>query len=214
MSKNILIFLFSFLISAGVVYKIMSDQNIIVPQLSFLEPQTKFSIQNAPGESLRGKIVNLSGSVSYESRAANFGLSITSPTDIVQGDSLSTLGNGKAQVLFASIGTILFSSNTQVNFIQTLPQNFVVQQTQGSANYEGVGKIPFTIRSLDLITNLSNNSEVSITVDKDKLTATINIQKGSAVLAYEDLNNTSHVDNLSSGQEAIFDNNTQTLILH
>lgn len=213
MFKNILIFIFFFVISTFIVYEILNSQNITTLHISLFEPKTQFSIQNAPSQSLKGKTINLSGAVSYQSRAANFGLSITTQTDIVQGDSLSTLGNGKALVIFGKIGNVSLLPNTQVNFIQTLPQNFVVQQTEGLSIYQRAGKIPFTVRAFDLIVDLSDNSSVSIGVDKDKSIVTIDIQKGIANLAFTDLNNVSNVVNLTQGEKAIFNNNTQSLNL-
>ena len=67
---------------------------------------------------------------------------------------------------FPQAVTITASSNTQINFIQTLPANFVVEQKKGLSMYDKSGDIPVSVRALDLLINIEKGT-CTISVDKD-----------------------------------------------
>jgi hypothetical protein len=212
MIKNIFLFLFFAGISTvGIIafYKI-SPANINTP----LKPQnlskTSFSIDNPPSDSLKGNITSISGSVSFQPRSSDYASTIKDPRLIVQGDEISTLGNGKASISFPNIGNISLSPDTHLNIVQSLSQNFVTQITQGEANFQRIGNIPLSVISLDLSITLDDGTDIDVIADKDNSEVLFTINKGEVTFTYTDTSDDTSVIKAKEGKQIIFDNNTKT----
>jgi hypothetical protein len=171
-------------------------------------PKTLFSVENAPSQTLSGKIASMSGSVAWQSRTADYATLINSPVKLQQGEAISTYENGKATINFPAIGNMTFSPNTQVNFIQTLPANFVVEQKQGISTYTKNGNIPVSIRALDLLINLEEGN-CTVSVDKDSANITVTVNSGSIKVAFNDINNNTNIVTINEGEQYLFNNNTK-----
>lgn len=206
---KIFLFIFSILIGGalvitGYLWDAPRDSQILKPFF----PKTLFSIEKAPSQSLVGKVTFISGNVAWQSRAANFATLITSPVTLQQGEKINAQNNGKATVNFPQAVTITLSANTQLNFIQTLPANFVVDQAQGLSAYEKNGTVPISVRALDLLLNIETGT-CSVSVDKDTANIVITVNSGSAVVAFNDTNNVTNILTIHGGNEYIFNNNTK-----
>ena len=211
--KNILLFFIPLLVSSMVVvgaYLWISPRNAGILKPFF--PKNYFSLSNAPLDSLKGNVASVSGKVGFVSRIASFATLINSSIKIEQGEEIDTYGNGETNIVFPKIGTIDVSANSQINFIQTLPQNFVVWQKQGLAVYSKNGDIPVSIVTGNLLINLESGKS-TISLDKKTKDITVSVSSGSATVAFTSLNNNTKVLTLKKGDIYIFRDNARTGII-
>ncbi|MDO8583236.1 MAG: hypothetical protein Q7R51_01790, partial [bacterium] len=134
---------------------------------------------------------------------------ITVPRIIQQGEAIETKDDGKITVRFPDAYTIDIFPKSKLDFIQTLPSNFVISQEQGISEYTKTGATPLSIRSFHLLIQL-NSGYIAITTDKDEKTVSVNVSSGSATLAYNDLQYISNVITIKAGKTFTFDDNTRT----
>lgn len=180
-------------------------------QKDFVKPFIKrgsFSLEKAPMESLSGKIATMSGSVKWQSRTSPSPVPINSLRKLMQGEELETKKNGKATVEFDKVGMIKITPDTQLNFVQTLPANFVVEQKKGTAEYIKRGDIPVSITSLDLLINLNSGRSI-ISVDEGNSQIIISVESGSATVAFNDRDNLTNILTVDEGREYIFNNDSR-----
>ena len=180
--------------------------------LKIILPQSLFSLEKAPTDSLTGEIASISGKVAWQSRIAPVAILINSTTKLQQGEEVDTYNDGTAAINFPEVATMSASSNTEVNFIQTLPENFVVWQKQGAVDYSKIGEIPTSIVALNLLINM-DSGDCSISIDKDTSKVTVAVKTGSVTAAFNDLDNNTNVVSIKSGKTYIFDDNTRTSVL-
>lgn len=170
--------------------------------------KTVFSLEKAPVNSITGKIASLSGSVAWQSRVSPKAILINSPQKLQQGEELETRYNGQAAINFPKAATITASADTQLNFVQTLPANFVVQQKTGSAVFEKKGDIPVSIIALNLLINIDSGKS-EIYVDPENSQIIISVEEGSATAAFNDTQNTTNILTIDEGSEYVFDNDAK-----
>jgi hypothetical protein len=209
MLKNIFLLIVSVILGSLIIiggFLWISPRNTQV--IKIILPKSLFSLETAPTNSLVGQVASLSGKVAWQSRVAPIAILINSPIKLQQGEEIDTYDNGSANINFTAFGTIFLSPNTQVNFIQTLPENFVVNQKQGTAIYTKTGENPSSVIALDLLINI-NSGESKILVDKDTAKITITVETGSLTVAFNDTDNNTNVITLNSGDEYIFNDNTR-----
>ena len=192
------------IVVAGYLWGAPRDSQFLKPFF----PKTLFSIENAPSQSLTGEVTSISGNVSWQSRTANYATLITFPVKLLQGEEIDTQNNGEAIITFSKVGKITVSPNTQVNFIQTLPANFVIEQKQGLSTYDKAGDVPVSVRALDLLINLEKGT-CTVSVDKDTSDVTVTVNAGSATAAYNDTNSNTNILTISEGEKYLFNNNTK-----
>src|SRR5579871_5704011 len=195
------------------LYIYLPKQNLItisIPRVTSVNT-THFSLEKAPTQSLVGTISSLSGQVLWQSRIANAESPIIASQQIQQGESVETT-DGTASIAFASALLAQIEKNTQVNIIQTLPADIVIQQTQGTTDYQRLGTIPVSIRGLDLLLSVERG-EVTIVVDP--LTSHVNVivKSGKITAAYTNKQNQTNIKTISAGQQLLFNNNTKQLTL-
>jgi hypothetical protein len=209
MIKNIFLLFISALIgitavTLGYLWVAPRDSQVLKPFF----PKTLFSIENAPSKSLSGKVVSFSGNVSWQSRTVEYATLITSSVKLQQGDEVNVQNNAKAVMDFPQAVTITASSNTQINFIQTLPANFVVEQKQGLSMYDKSGDIPVSVRALDLLINIEKGT-CTISVDKDTSDIIVTANSGSVVVAFNDTGNNTNILTINQNKEYLFNNDTK-----
>jgi hypothetical protein len=177
--------------------------------LKIILPQSLFSLEKAPADSLIGEIASISGKVAWQSRIAPVSILINAPLKLQQGEEVDTYSDGNATINFPKIATMSASFNTQLSFIQTLPENFVVWQKQGLADYNKNGEVQISVVALDLLINL-DLGQCSILVDKDTAKVTVSVKTGLATVAFNDSDNNTNVVSLKTGDQYVFDDNTKT----
>lgn len=169
-----------------------------------------FSIDEAPSESIRGNIKDISGDVSWISRTATEGAKLASTTVLQQGEEIQTGENGNLLIEFPSESLIKVQPKTQIDFIQTLPVEFVTSIASGSATFTKISNVPVSIRAMHLLIR-QNSGELSIGIDSDKSIVNINVLSGSIRVAYNDLNLNSQVLDFSEGKKITFNDTTRTV---
>lgn len=166
---------------------------------------TEFSLEEAPKDSLRGEIINLSGEVGWQSRIATEPAELLEKRLIQQGEKLVTKENGNIAVKFASAGTMTMFPETELEIIQTLPINLVFNQLKGKAQYLVGGSSPTGIRCFNLIVNV-NNGLINIEIDEATGEITLSLKTGKAMVAYNSPEFDSKVWDLEPGDKFVFYN--------
>lgn len=167
-----------------------------------------FSIKDAPSDSVRGTIKEMSGDIGWVSRIATEAAKITSPQTLQQGEEIQTGETGTLVAEFPNESSIKILPKTQVDFVQTLPVDFVASIASGSATFTKLSDGPVSIRAMHLLIR-QNSGEVNIGVDTDNSLVNINILSGSIRVAYNDLNLNSQVVDFSSGKRITFNDTTR-----
>lgn len=177
---------------------------------SIIQTVTKhpFSVEEAPSESIRGTITQMSGVVQLESRVATQSSIISSPKEIQQGEEIQTQVNGNVNIEFPNMASLKVSPQTQIDFIQTLPANFVVSLASGSAEFTKLSNIPVTVRAMHLLIK-QNVGVLAVGVDQTNGLVNLTIILGSATVAFNDTSLNSHVLDFHSGQKVIFNDLTR-----
>ncbi|MBI3888149.1 hypothetical protein HY310_03735 [Candidatus Microgenomates bacterium] len=168
------------------------------PNLSGIKP-TAFSIENAPINSLRGYVATLSGRVNWLSRVATEP-ALLNTNILQQGDTLITSDSARLKISFKDTN-ISLEPKTEVEIIQTLPDQLVFNQKSGEATYSG----ELSVRSLRLLSKISGT--VSIKIKNDLIY--LNIVEGKAIAAFNDINFNSKVVEVK--KYIIFDNSLRAL---
>lgn len=107
---------------------------------------TPFQILTPPAQSMTGKITHYEGDILREDRVATEPSKLTGSMAIVQGERLITQENASATIVFGTDFSFNVDEKADLSFIQTLPVDFVVQQTSGTVDYKSESATPLSIR--------------------------------------------------------------------
>jgi hypothetical protein len=175
-------------------------------------PQTVHTVILPPKGALQAMVTTLQGAVKKEGRDDTDFHAISNPTSLREGESLSTGQDGSSTIMFENTINLLLQNNTELDFLTGLPSALVVRQPQGTITYTVTKTIePFSVRSLGLLIQLTNQSTVIIDTDSVGQTVDITVNNGTATVAYSDVNDNIQVKKLTEGQEVLFDNTKFTL---
>jgi hypothetical protein len=181
------------------------------PIQSLIQTVTKqsFNIANPPSDSVKGKILEMSGEIFWEGRIATTESQLISQIDIQQGESIRTGEQGILSVDFKNQALVKLSSKTKVDFIQTIPSNFVANIASGSAEFKKLSTVPVSIRARHLLINIKSG-KISIGVDSESSLVNLSIIEGGITVAYNDLNLVSHLQELDAPQRISFDDDLRS----
>jgi hypothetical protein len=217
--KKILLFFTPLLITTGLIvgyFKFTQAVSTIelprIPNISFsdLVKLSRFSLEKAPTQSLVGKIISMNGEVLYEPRLATESAKISSLQEVQQGESLSTGKDGEINLIFDKAAEIKISPNTTIGIIQTLPADLVFSQKIGTIEYKKLGEIPVSIRSYHLL--IENDGNIKVSIAEEKPIVTVEVIKGSAKFAYNNINNDTRYLEVSAGKKLIFNDDTRRVV--
>jgi len=180
---------------------------------SNLSNSSNFLIENPPSKSLIGKMTELLGDISFESRVATMPASIKEPVDVHQGEIIKIGEKGSVTVSFDNELTLKLSDLTDLTFSQTLPSNIVLNQKDGQVNYVKTGVTPVSIRLLQSLLNIENG-EVVVGIDTETHEVIINIKKGGATIGFNDIDNVSTIVSLHEGKKYLFNSDERTISLY
>jgi hypothetical protein len=180
-----------------------------LPLLPTSTPIPTFSIEKAPSKSVQAQIISLSGDVNWQSRTATQPAAITSPIPVKQGEVVSTGDTGKAEVHLNDDSFSLLPK-THLEFIQTLPQNFVLNQASGTVTYTHNSNVPLSVRSLHLLVQMEKGVAI-LSVDTDTHIITLDIQKGSAQVGFNDSSLFTTLQTVAKGEELIYDDDKREI---
>ena len=216
--KHFFIFALFFLVGVlGIITYGILQKNPGKPVTSIIQTVAKpnFDIAVAPSESIRGSIKQMTGDVFWQSRTATESSQI--PFDFAQGhglqqgEEIQTKENGNLTIEFPNVTNVVIAPKTQIDFVQTLPTEFVMSIASGSANFKKLSETPVGIRSYHLLVR-QNSGEIGINVDTEKGFTNLNIISGSVTVAYNDLNLDSHVVDFQAGKKVSFNDGTRTIV--
>lgn len=210
MIKYLMLFLLFLLIGVGVTFGYSfwkKEKATVVTQVS--PKEEPFFIKPPPKESRIGTVSTMSGQILWESRIATEPAKIKDLKQVQQAETLATGKDGYATVTFPDATTISISPESKIEFVQTLPVNFVFKQIKGEINYLKKGTIPFSVRSLHLLMTFSDGEYV-IKTDSDTHTLVLTVKKGSVKAAYNNLQYETQSVEIKEGEKYIFDDDKRT----
>ncbi len=174
-------------------------------------PTSSFSIEPAPSESIKGTITDRRGELLWESRVATEPAALSDNVLIQQGERLVTKDNSSVRIDFPRLGSISLNENADLSFIQTLPVNFVVNQTKGFVEYKIAGDVPLSIRIRSAILT-KDNGNIEVTVTEGDSLIRISPLTGTATIGFNDLEYVSRVFELREGETYEYDSDQRTAI--
>lgn len=172
---------------------------------------SRFSMEKAPSESLVGKITELNESVTYESRNATDSAAVNTTQAVQQGEKYVTNETGSFKINFENFAEIKVENSTVLDVIQTLPAALVFNLPQGQAMFSKLSSYPVTIRAGRML--VENEGVISVVHNKEDSEITISIIKGTAAIAYNNINFDTQFIKLTEGQVLIFDNNKRNSVV-
>lgn len=208
--KQLILFFLSICVGIGCIFAYIiftttpQTQSYITP----VSHHTSFSLDTPPSDSLRGNIATMSGTVDWESRSATQPATLHSSPQIEQGEDIATETDGTALVQFPTCCSMQLSPLTHLSFVQTLPANIVIAQSQGSVEY-ATTNIPVSVRSLSLLITMTND-DIVFTMSKTQPILSIFVKKGLLQASYNDLQYNSTVIPVTEGQTFIFNDTTRS----
>jgi len=172
---------------------------------------SSFSIENAPLQSLRGKITSMTGEISWQGRIATEAARIYSPVTIQQGEKLITGEKSSLNLDFKNGCLVEFLPETEIEVIQTLPENIVFLQSSGTAKYVKTGDYPLSVRIKSLL--VQGDGNIVISINPEDLLITLDLKSGTAIAAYNDLDYLSHEVMFQAGEILVFNDGTRKAVL-
>lgn len=175
--------------------------NKIVPQ----KQEEQFSIDVPPKQSKVATVDSISGDeIFFQSRIASAPAKIKTIQKIQQAELLSLGKESSASLSFKDALSIDMSQESEIEFLQTLPNNFVFKQTKGKIVYQKLGIIPISIRSRFLLISLVDG-KISVNTDIDTHTITLSVIEGSVKVAYNDIDYKTQSLEIKKGDTFVFD---------
>lgn len=165
--------------------------------------EERFSIEPPPKQSRKGTVVSASGQILWQSRIATIAAEIKDIKKIQQGELLGTGKESAVSVVFNDGANINLSSDSEIEFLQTLPVNFVFRQNKGEINYVKKGSIPLSIRSLHLLMTFTDG-EYLLNTDVDKHRLELTVEKGLVKVAYNNLQYETQSAEINEGKKFVF----------
>lgn len=215
--RYILLFLVVFVVVVAVnfgFYKTKSYESIAVfSPIAEVTTQkaSSFSLENAPTESLKGKITAMEGEIHWQGRIATEPAKLSSPVAIQQGEKLITGEKSKLSLVFPDVCLVEFSEKTEVDVIQALPANIVFSQTSGTGEYVKTGSYPVSIRAMDLL--VEEDGGIVVSLDPEEPIITLTLKSGQATAAFNDSEYVSHEVMFVAGQTFTFNYDTRKGVL-
>jgi hypothetical protein len=171
-----------------------------------------FSLDEAPKLSVLGEISSASGKILWQSRTATESSPLLDfSKKIQQGEKLIASASGTISLVYKDYGDVKLSSDSELNIVQTLPQNFVFEEVKGAVDFLSLGKTNFAVRVGRLLISFKKG-ELGITLDKEGKVVSCDVINGQADFAFNDSDFNSQTFKLSAGQKFVFDNLTRTRI--
>jgi hypothetical protein len=214
--KSILLLIVTVLIGFGLTYlhfhpKTLSSSRSFAVPTPTLSPFI-FSPDAPPKYSLIGQISSPSGEINWQSRTATTSSALAGTATVKQGESLITKDHSSVAVNFPETVNITIFSNTSLNFVQTLPINLLISQTQGRAEYLPTGKIPVSVRSLHLLTDITTG-DVVVTLNQVTSLVYLDIYSGSVGLGFNNRQFITQAATISAKTRVVYDDITRRFTL-
>jgi hypothetical protein len=211
--KYLLLFLIPFAITVSAILayfnfnsnlKGLKIRNLPSFNLNDVVKFSRYTLEKAPSETLVGTMLNLSGTVKYESRMATESALIEKAVNVQQGDIIETGEDGSVSVQFKDIAELNIKSLSKTEIVQTLPANLVFWHKSGSVVYKKIGPNPVSVRAHRLLIDI--NGEAEIIFNKVEPAITIHALKDSVKTVFNNINNETQVVIVDEGKSMEFNN--------
>lgn len=169
----------------------------------------EFLLENAPPESIRGKITAQTGTIKWFSRTATEAAALPASQVLQQGEDIMTEKDGNLSVTFPTAGSVALQPETKVSIIQTLPESVVFEQEKGTATYRKIGNMPYAVRSFHVLMELTDGT-MDVSADPDEKSVTIKAVTGDVRLAFNDSDTISTVVTVPAGSSYSYDDESRT----
>lgn len=181
------------------------EKTIVVNKIIPQKQEEQFSIDVPPKQSKIAIVESISGDeIFFQSRIASAPAKIKTIEKIQQAELLSLGKESSASLLFKEALSIDMSQESEIEFLQTLPNNFVFKQTKGKIVYQKLGTIPISVRSRFLLVSLVEG-KISINTDIDTHVITLTVLEGSVKIAYNDIDYKTQSLEIEKGDVFVFD---------
>ncbi len=193
------------------VYRVQWVAHLQQNKIAFV-PQKINTTLNPPKDAIQAT-VNITGNVAKLGRTDKEFQNLTKQTTtLLQGESLATKPGGSAVVTLNNIVTISLRPNTELDYLNGLADAIVLRQPSGTVTYTTIaGSKPISIRSFGLLTQIPEQTKVTITTSQSEQTVTVVVISGTATLAYSDQDDITQILKLTKGQSAFYDYTTSML---
>jgi hypothetical protein len=169
-----------------------------------LSKSIPFSLDTPPKQSLQGEIISFTPDIDWQSRSATKPAKLQQKIPVLQGEEFWTKETGMLEILFPSTYQISLQPKSHLNFIQTIPTNFVMLENSGKIIYKKLNPTtPTGIRVLHLLVQ-QESGEIAISVDDERPIVSITVLKGVVTAAFNDAKNISTVLTINEGSTYIF----------
>lgn len=209
--KSVFLFFTAIVISFSAAYIFVKQPvktTIITHKKDSISIQNDFfSLDEAPSTSLRGSLSKVAGEVNLQTRLATEPAALSSAKRIQQGEALVTGEDGSLVVTFSDKVAMNISAGSNVDFVQTLPEHIVVIQREGSVEYKTEPEALVSVRSMHLVADIASGSD--ITLEKDAELLTFTVEKGSVIVAYNNLDNVTTKEMIAEGETYVFNDDTR-----
>lgn len=163
-----------------------------------------------PRESLTGVITKAEGDVGILKRFTSEYASVGVDDNFVIGESMRTLSDTQATLIFEDFGSLTFGEQSHIASISLLPSNFTVEQTKGQIAYAAEDpERPISVRYGGSIIKITGTSVVSIDIEEG--IAEVTVARENTTLALLDSSNNTKVRTADTGDRAIIDTVAQTI---
>lgn len=174
---------------------------------SFVPKAASYQI-DPPSQASKGEITNLSGDVKKFSRTSIDFESTKIGEKVLLGEKIATGEDGKTVVEFNNLAKITFASKSEAAFVETIPSQFSIRQTNGVITYEGKDK-PIFVRSMHMLLSLTGQARVNVEKDNGKIT--VDLLSGKATIGMKDNDNQTNKWDLKKGQRVFIDDEARSL---
>lgn len=187
----------------------ISSQTALLKASPQPSPTFIFNPAKPPKESVVGKILSLSGEVNWQDRLATEPAEIKSPREVLQGEEVETGKTGKVVLEFPEFVKMIILPKSKLEFAQTLPLNFVINQSLGSVEYTTYKK-DLSIRIKRLLVDKIDTGKLTVSLDEEEGIITAYSEEGTASAAYNSKEFDTQVVEIAEGERFIFDNDNRT----
>lgn len=204
----------NFFLICGVIVGVLfflSFRTIWVEKIAthVFSPTKSGIVLNPPSGAVSGTILNIKGQVKKQGRDDDNFKPIGTAVQFIQGESLAT-ETGSAIISFSNFFSATVSGNTEIAFIDGMPQEFLLQQKSGKVTYELLDETKsISIRSLHALIQISGKA--TVTSDSDNQTTIVEMQFGNGKIGMNDTDENTHVYQLAQGQKAMIDDTKRTV---
>ncbi|CAN5166187.1 hypothetical protein BH09PAT2_BH09PAT2_04780 [soil metagenome] len=165
-----------------------------------------YSLQDAPGNSLKAEITSMAGEILWQSRTATEPAELKEKVSLQQGEKIVTGNTGNVTLSLGDTIQVIEKKDTMIALTQTLPVNIVFTHQVGTATYiQSANDSPVSIRIRRLLVRM-NKGTVTITTEDEDPYIYVNVDKGEVELAYNDEDFTSQLVTVTAGEEFRFNN--------